>query len=142
MLVPTAMLVLLPASTGTRFVPAYLRSGAGDNLGRYIPINIEPPVPLFFKPGLFMVNILKAVSLIGGLKLHDPLGILRAASGTGKDLQPQPPGLFTPVFGLLDVNGIGAVFAAGLHDVANGMFYIGGIPASHEGFRSGRHSEA
>jgi hypothetical protein len=136
------MLIFLPASAGTGFVSAYFGTGTDDGLGYDISFNIEPPVPLFFKPGLFMMNLLKTILFISGLKLHDPFGILRTALGTGEDLQPQPPGLFTPVPGLFDIDLIFAVFAAGIHDIGNGVDYIGGIPTSHEGFRRGRDAGA
>jgi hypothetical protein len=131
------MLIFLPASAGTGFIPAYLGSGTDDGLGYNSSFNIKPSVPVFFKPGLFMMHIIKPIPFIGGLKFHGPFGILRTALGTGENLESQPPGLFTPVPGLLDINFFFAVFAAGIHDVGNGMYDIGGIPASHEGFCSG-----
>jgi hypothetical protein len=134
------MLVLLPTAAGARLVAAYLRSGTGNGLGDNIPLDIEPAVLLLFKPCPFMVNVFKSVQFISGLKFHDPRGILTAALDAGEYFEPQPPGLFTPVPGLLDINLILAVFATGIHNISNGVGYIGRIPASHKGFRRGRET--
>jgi hypothetical protein len=129
------MFVFLPASAGAGFVPSNLWSGADYGLGDDIPVFIQPLALFSLKPCPFMMNILKAVPFIGGLKFHGPFGIGRAALENREDLKALPPGFLTPGPGLLNINVRFFSLDTGAEDVVNGMFHIGGITAAHKRLR-------
>jgi hypothetical protein len=131
------MFVFLPASAGAGFVPSNLWNGTDYGLGHDIPVFIQPLAVFALKPRPFMMNILKAVPFIGGLKFHGPFGIAGTALENRKDLKAQPPRLLTPGPGLLNINFRFLIFDTGTDDVVNGMLHIGGITAAHKRLRGG-----
>jgi hypothetical protein len=129
--------VLFSAAAGAGIITAHLGAGADHGFRDNIPFVIEPAIPLFFEPGPLVVEVPKAVPLIGGFKFHGSFGISGAALFHGDNFEAQPPGFFTPVPGLLQVNTGVVLSDTGIYDIIYRVFRIGAVAASHQGFGAG-----
>jgi hypothetical protein len=129
--------VFFSAAAGAGIITAHLGAGADYGFRDNIPFVIKPVILLFFEPGPLVVKVPKAVPLIGGLKFHDSFGIRRAALFHGDNFKAQPPGLFTPVPGLFQVNTGIVLSDTGVYDIIYRVFRIGAVAASHQGFGAG-----